>query len=53
MQMLPTVSGVANYFGKSNYGTHHLDKECKQQGVAQGVTTSTDSVFTDLISNSR
>ena len=43
--MLPTVSGVANYFGKSNYGTHHLDEERKQQGVAQGIKFHLDTRF--------
>ncbi|KAF8239534.1 hypothetical protein L208DRAFT_1420684 [Tricholoma matsutake] len=31
--MLSIVLGITNYFGKSNYGTHHLNEECKKQGV--------------------
>ncbi|KAF8806374.1 hypothetical protein BYT27DRAFT_7082609, partial [Phlegmacium glaucopus] len=44
-EMLPIVSGIANYFGKSNYGTHNLDKECKQQGVAQGIKSHSETHF--------
>ncbi|KAF8809221.1 hypothetical protein BYT27DRAFT_7254735 [Phlegmacium glaucopus] len=44
-EMLSVVSGVANYFGKSNYGTHHLDEEHKKQGVAQGIKSHSETRF--------
>ncbi|KAF8233320.1 hypothetical protein L208DRAFT_1267282 [Tricholoma matsutake] len=43
--MLSIVSGVANYFGKSNYGTHHLNEECKKQGVAEGIKLNSEMHF--------
>ncbi|KAF8871936.1 hypothetical protein CPB84DRAFT_1753800 [Gymnopilus junonius] len=32
IRMLVTVSGIANYFGKSNYGTYHLEVQRKVDG---------------------
>ena len=43
--MLSIVSGIANYFGKSNYGTHHLDEERKKQGVAEGIKSNSETCF--------
>lgn len=43
--MLSVVSGIANYFGKSNYGTHHLDEERKKQGVAEGIKSHSETRF--------
>ncbi|KAJ3510406.1 hypothetical protein NLJ89_g4689 [Agrocybe chaxingu] len=37
---LAIVSGIANYFGKSNYGTFHLDEQRKKDGIAKGVYKS-------------
>ncbi|KAI0278309.1 hypothetical protein BC826DRAFT_927157, partial [Russula brevipes] len=44
-EMLSIVSGIANYFGKSNYGTHHLDEERKKQGVLEGIKSLTETRF--------
>jgi hypothetical protein len=43
--MLSIVSGIVNYFGKSNYGTHHLDEEHKKQGVAEGIKSNSEMHF--------
>jgi hypothetical protein len=43
--MLSIVSSIANYFGKSDYGTHHLDEECKKQGVAEGIKSNSETHF--------
>ena len=43
--MLSIVSSIANYFGKSNYGTHHLNKERKKQGVAEGIKSNSETHF--------
>ncbi|KIM40875.1 hypothetical protein M413DRAFT_55098, partial [Hebeloma cylindrosporum] len=42
---LSTVSGIANYFGKSNYGTHHLDEQRKKEGVREGVKSCSETRF--------
>ena len=44
-QMLSIVSGIANYFGKSNYGTFHLDEQRKKEGVAEGIKSCSKTRF--------
>ncbi|KAF8148878.1 hypothetical protein B0H34DRAFT_828209, partial [Crassisporium funariophilum] len=44
-EMLSIVSGIANYFGKSNYGTHHLDTERKKENIAQGIKSHSETRF--------
>ncbi|TFK59158.1 hypothetical protein BDN72DRAFT_781120 [Pluteus cervinus] len=44
-ETLSLVSGIANYFGKSNYGTFHLDEERKLQGVKEGIKSHSDTRF--------
>jgi len=38
--MLAIVAGVANYFGKSNYGMFHLDIQRKVEGVGEGIKSN-------------
>lgn len=45
LQMLSIVSGIANYFGKSNYGTHHLGVERQKEGVSEGIKSHSDTRF--------
>ncbi|KAF8899599.1 hypothetical protein CPB84DRAFT_1663590, partial [Gymnopilus junonius] len=39
------VSGIANYFGKSNYGTFHLDVQRKMEGVREGIKSTAETRF--------
>ena len=43
--MLSTVSGIANYFGKSNYGTFHLSEQWKKEGVPEGIKSCSETCF--------
>ncbi|KAF8798695.1 hypothetical protein BYT27DRAFT_7034585, partial [Phlegmacium glaucopus] len=43
--MLVIVSGIANYFGKSNYGTFHLDVQRKTEGVREGIKSNSETRF--------
>ena len=43
--MLVIVSGIANYFGKSNYGTFHLDAQCKTEGIREGIKSHSETRF--------
>ena len=43
--MLPIVSGIVNYFGKSNYGTYHLDVQRKTEGIREGIKSHSDTRF--------
>jgi len=43
--MLAIVAGVANYFGKSNYGTFHLDIQCRVEGVGEGIKSNSETRF--------
>jgi hypothetical protein len=43
--MLVIVSGIVNYFGKSNYGTFHLDVQCKTEGVREGIKNNCETQF--------
>jgi len=45
MQTLSTVSGIANYFGKSNYGTFQLDTQRKKDNVSRGIRDNSDTRF--------
>lgn len=42
-QMLATVSAIANYFGKSNYGTHHLTQQRKLDGIKHGIKSHSET----------
>jgi hypothetical protein len=52
--MLADVASIANYFGKSNYGTSHLTAERKVLNIAEGVKSTSDtrfySSFTQVVS---
>ena len=39
------VAGIANYFGKSNYGTFHLDIQHKMEGVREGIKSTSETQF--------
>ncbi|KAF9550188.1 hypothetical protein CPC08DRAFT_738376 [Agrocybe pediades] len=43
--LLSIVSGVANSFSKSNYGTYHLDAQRKIDGIQHGITNPMDTRF--------
>ncbi|KAF8963772.1 hypothetical protein BDZ97DRAFT_1661248, partial [Flammula alnicola] len=43
--MLVIVAGIANYFGKSNYGTFHLDIQRKVEGVGEGIRSNSETRF--------
>ena len=43
--MLAIVAGIANYFGKSNYGTFHLDVERRKEGVVEGIKSNSQTRF--------
>lgn len=43
--MLLIVSGIANYFGKSNYGTFHLDTQRKTEGIREGIKSNSETRF--------
>ncbi|KAF9558654.1 hypothetical protein CPC08DRAFT_638699, partial [Agrocybe pediades] len=43
--MLSIVAAVANYFGKSNYGTHHLEVQRKIDGIGEGIKSNSDTRF--------
>ncbi|KAF5313790.1 hypothetical protein D9619_013706 [Psilocybe cf. subviscida] len=43
--MLATVSAIANYFGKSNYGTHHLMQQRKLDGIKHGIKSHSETRF--------
>jgi hypothetical protein len=43
--MLVIVAGIANYFGKSNYGTFHLDIQRKTEGVSEGIKSISETRF--------
>ncbi|KAJ6449305.1 hypothetical protein C8R47DRAFT_999260, partial [Mycena vitilis] len=42
---LVVVSGLSNYFGKSNYGTWHLTQERKKMNIGQGMKSSSETRF--------
>ncbi|KAF9470487.1 hypothetical protein BDN70DRAFT_902068 [Pholiota conissans] len=44
-KMLVTVSGIANYFGQSNYGTFHLDAQRKVDGICEGIKSNSNTRF--------
>ncbi|KAJ3764954.1 hypothetical protein FB446DRAFT_615484, partial [Lentinula raphanica] len=44
-ELLSQVSGIVNYFGKSNYGTWHLTAECEKQKISRGIESTTDTRF--------
>jgi len=44
-KILTTVSGVANYFGKSNYGTYRLDEQRKIDGIGEGIKSHSETRF--------
>lgn len=44
-QPLTIVSGIANYFGKSNYGTFHLDEQRKKDSVSEGIKSHSETRF--------
>lgn len=43
--MLTNVSAIANYFGKSNYGTHHLKEQRLRDGVKYGIKSHSETRF--------
>ena len=43
--MLVIVAGIANYFGKSNYGTFHLDTQRKIEGIGEGIKSISETQF--------
>ena len=43
--MLIIVSGIANYFIKSNYGTFHLYVWCKTEGIQEGIKCNLETLF--------
>ena len=43
--MLVIVAGIANYFGKSNYGTFHLDVQRKTEGIREGIKSTSETRF--------
>ncbi|KAJ7254285.1 hypothetical protein C8J57DRAFT_1076371, partial [Mycena rebaudengoi] len=42
---LVVVSGLSNYFGKSNIGTHHLTTERKKMNIGEGMKSSSETRF--------
>ena len=43
--MLVIISGIANYFGKSNYGMFHLNVQCKTEGIQEGIKSLSETRF--------
>ena len=41
--MLAIVAGIANYFGKSNYGTFHLEVQRKSEGIGEGIKSTSET----------
>ena len=39
------MSGLSNYFGKSNYGTYHLTVERKKMNISEGMKSSSETRF--------
>ncbi|KAJ7155057.1 hypothetical protein C8R46DRAFT_910726, partial [Mycena filopes] len=42
---LVVVSGLSNYFGKSNYGTYHLTQERKKMNITEGMKSASETRF--------
>ncbi|KAJ6600894.1 hypothetical protein B0H10DRAFT_1717528, partial [Mycena sp. CBHHK59/15] len=42
---LIVVSGLSNYFGKSNYSTYHLTVERKKMNISEGMKSSLETRF--------
>jgi len=43
--MLVIISGIENYFGKSNYGTFHLYVQRKTEGIREGIKSNSETCF--------
>ncbi|KAG6914891.1 hypothetical protein DXG01_014735 [Tephrocybe rancida] len=43
--LLLTISGISNYFGKSNYGTYQLAAERAALGISEGMKSASETQF--------